>query len=267
MSKKIQYRHPHYPGQSFTHTKIDDGPAGAMVQLPSGDIRRVRHEDIGEKPLVFNRPGRDTLDGIAARYPVPAATPSAAKVPSGMPKGGVGNAPVTQTQPTLAHPSLAFEIGHDVYYQRHDMPEPKVGRIVNKGKDGALVGLPGLEPIPVRWHHVIQRSSLDLTPDENLDAAESLHKMGVPIDPTNLYVRSGEAKKGNQSMQALFQALAAEGVPIDLKRISSAPESDLRRLLARLTEDHPSEESPNEQYRNYPTAAAARGTNRGNAGT
>lgn len=228
--KNIRHRHPLWPGKIFDSEVLTEGEDGATVRERStGQTLAVRKEDLGEQPLVMARKSRETLRELARRYP---SMPAAQTKPST--NVTVGGKIQHKTSPIT--PVYPYETGHDVHYQRPNMPTPKIGRIIKRGETGAMIGLPGTEGVPVRWADVLGRASLKLKPEEGLDAAHSLAEMGVPIDETQLYMQA-EGRRGPTRLHGLLQALHAEGVPLDLKRIADAPEKKLQKLLARLTED------------------------------
>lgn len=227
--QEVHYRHPNYPEMTRHGRILAVGRDGCTVlHLDSGHEERVRHDDI----LSTKRAGKKNQ----------AKTMAKSANMSGMEKKEQKKGP--EAQPNTPHHlrpwtppvvPLTYERGHAIEYQRPDMSEPRIGRIEQTGRDGAVVSLSNGAQHKVRWPDVRRRVEALVTPEHHQEAVEALEQMGVPMDRLETLIPPQRSPQVRKDSLERLAALAAVGVPIDMKRAGEARQSDVDHLLTYLT--------------------------------
>jgi hypothetical protein len=150
--------------------------------------------------------------------------------------------PVLGQWPLLAQPRYAPEDW--VQYQRPDMPAPGVGKVVHHGAEHGTYVAPdgGAGRHKVRWESIQGKIQVGVAPEERRDAAATLARMGVPVDPLEHVLLPDRAERPNPHLLARLQALVADGAPIDPAAAKSASAAALRRAIEHFAGPLPREE-------------------------
>lgn len=158
---------------------------------------------------------------------------------------GGGKHARTEWEPAVV-PRSRHQVGHEVHYQRHDMHEPAIGTIASVGKHGAIVAHHDGTKIKVRHEHILGSSLEGLPPDARQHAAEALKGKGAPIDPLEQYLLPERHQRPSAKTLERIKALIADGAPIDLERVSAAPEEDARKVIEHFAGpiDHDDDDTP-----------------------
>lgn len=112
--------------------------------------------------------------------------------------------------------------------QRPEQSQPVAGRVVATGKDGIHLRDDGGRVHRVRHEHVLDHQP-PVGEEEWLDAAEALHRQGIPIDSDDRF-----AQRVSPDKQALLDTLKESGVNIDTERLAKeGGPGDVEEVLER----------------------------------
>jgi len=136
----------------------------------------------------------------------------------------------SQHQPPFL-PRSPHRIGEQVQYQRPDMDAPGFGSIAHIGRHGVVVQNHEGGKHKVRHEHVIGNAMAGLPPDWENQAAEHLAGLGAKMDPFDRFLMGGPTQRVTQGTMERLKALAADGVPIDMKRVAEAGEDEAHKLV------------------------------------
>jgi hypothetical protein len=228
--QKIYYEHPNYSGQTRCGTILAAGRDGCTVlHLDSGHEERVRyHHVLPQKPK-----GAVHKSELQKGF---SDSGKAEKKKGEQPEQQYAIRNARQWKPKVV--PLPYDIGHAVEYRRPDMPEPRVGKIVGVGRDGALLSLSNGAQHKVRWPDVQRRVNALVPPERHGDAVQALREMGLPMDTSNALLTNDLSPKTDGSIMERLAVLANDGVPIDMKKVAEAHPDSVKRLLSYLTSQH-----------------------------
>lgn len=225
--QKIYYQHPNYGGQTRCGTVLAAGRDGCTVlHLDSGHEERVRYHHV-----LPQKPKSDMHKSELQKGLPDSNKPENKKAQQSEQQYKVRN--TQQWKPPVV--PLPYDVGHAVEYRRPDMPEPRIGKIIGVGRDGALLSLSNGAQHKVRWPDVQRRVNALVPPDQHGDAIQALQEMGLPMDTSNALLASGLSSKADKSATERLAVLADDGVPIDMKKVVEAHPDSVKRLLSYLT--------------------------------
>lgn len=224
----------------------DDRPE---PDLPPGSVLRSGLRKSLDRPLLLltrghrlSSPVRMQLASLTLMKTMPqAGLPTAAPAPHQPVRPG--QPPAVGEWPLVAQPRYAPDDW--VQYQRPDMAEPRIGRVLHHGAEhGTYVAPDGGEGRhKVRWESIHGKAQVGVTPEERRDAANILgNKMGVPVDPLEHTLLPDRAERPNPHLMARLQALIEDGAPIDPAVAKTASADQLRRTIEHFAGPLPREE-------------------------
>jgi hypothetical protein len=223
----------------------DDQPE---PDLPPGSTLRsgLRKSLRRERPLVLARRGHRLDFAVRMQATTLMKALPQAGIPTARPQipqpAKADQPPVLGQWPLLAQPR--YDKDDWVQYQRPDMAAPEIGRVVHHGAEtGTWVAPGGGEGRhKVRWESIHGKAQVGVGPEERQEAAATLGRMGVPIDPLERVLLPDRAERPNPHLLARLQALVADGAPIDPAAAKSAPAATLRRAIEHFAGPLPPEE-------------------------
>jgi hypothetical protein len=132
----------------------------------------------------------------------------------------------------VARPRAVLD-GHALV-QRPDHGQPVAGRVVAVGRDGIHLRDDSGKHHRVRHEHVLDHQP-PIGEEEWLDAADALHRQGVPIDAEQRF-----ASKTNGDDEAMLEGIKESGLPIDTERLKKEGTSgDIKEVLDRHVNKEP----------------------------